>query len=83
MIKHLVELGFRIFVLAGIVYMVSKGYTDFSCENHKDSFIINNEAHNICILLEKMNCIDDILIKLGYPINKKYRVASSHTPLHP
>ena len=30
MIKHLVELGFRIFVLAGIVYMVSKGYTDFS-----------------------------------------------------
>ena len=28
MIKHLVELGFRIFVLAGIVYMVSKGYTD-------------------------------------------------------
>ena len=50
-----------------------KGYTDFSCENHKDSFITNNEAHNICILLEKMNCIDDILIKLGYPINKKYR----------
>ena len=30
MIKHLIELGFRIFVLAGIVYMVSKGYTDFS-----------------------------------------------------
>ena len=30
MIKHLVELGYRIFVLAGIVYMVSKGYTDFS-----------------------------------------------------
>lgn len=30
MIKRLVELGFRIFVLAGIVYIVSKGYTDFS-----------------------------------------------------
>lgn len=30
MIKNLIELGFRIIVLAGILYMVSKGYTDIN-----------------------------------------------------
>ena len=30
MIKNLIELGFRIIVLAGILYMVSKGYADIN-----------------------------------------------------
>ena len=28
MVKNLVELGFRIFVFSGIVYMISNGFTD-------------------------------------------------------
>lgn len=30
MVKNLVELGFRIFVFLGIVYMISNGFTDLS-----------------------------------------------------
>ena len=30
MVKNLVELGFRIFVFSGIVYMISNGFTDLS-----------------------------------------------------
>ena len=50
-----------------------KGHCDLSCENHKDAFITNDEAHRICVVMTQYNCIDHILNALNYPSNKRYR----------
>ena len=48
-------------------------YIDNSCDNHVGALITNDQAHQICQLLENDRSYDEILEEMNLPNTKQYR----------